>query len=101
MQSYWMQTTGGQTALELRDMPRPEPGPGQILMRVRAAGLNRGELIAGHGLQAKGGAAKAMGLEAADRVVAWGGGVAGVPQGRGVEGALPGAVGGVVWLRST
>ena len=91
MQSYWMQTTGGQTALELRDMPRPEPGPGQILMRVRAAGLNRGELIAGHGLQAKGGAAKAMGMEAAGEVVAWGADVTGFQTGMRVMGRCPGA----------
>ena len=91
MQSYWMQTTHGQTELELREVPRPEPGPGQILVRVRAAGLNRGELIAGHGLQAKGGAAKAMGMEAAGEVVACGSGVTGFAAGLRVMGRCPGA----------
>lgn len=31
--------------LEIRDHPDPRPGPGQILVRVRAAGLNAADLI--------------------------------------------------------
>jgi NADPH2:quinone reductase len=31
--------------LELRQVPIPSPGPAQVLIRVRAAGVNRGELI--------------------------------------------------------
>ena len=31
---------------ESRDVPRPSPGPGEVLIAIRAAGLNRGELIA-------------------------------------------------------
>ncbi len=30
---------------ELRDAPKPQPAPGKLLVRVRAAGLNRGELL--------------------------------------------------------
>src|ERR1700749_3803502 len=29
--------------LEVRDVPRPEPGPGQVLVAVRAAGINPSE----------------------------------------------------------
>jgi hypothetical protein len=31
--------------LELRQVDLPSPGPAQVLVRVRAAGVNRGELI--------------------------------------------------------
>ena len=31
----------GENGLELRDIPAPQPGPDQVLVRVRAAGLNR------------------------------------------------------------
>lgn len=91
MQSYWMQTVDGETTLQLRDVPRPNPGPDQLLVRVRAAGLNRGELIPGHGLQGKGGAAKAMGVEMAGEVVACGAGVSGYAVGERVMGRCAGA----------
>src|SRR4051812_397990 len=29
--------------LEVRDVARPQPGPGEVLVRVRAAGINPGE----------------------------------------------------------
>src|SRR4051794_20232127 len=34
---------GGVEVLEVRDVPRPEPGPGQVLVAVRAAGINPSE----------------------------------------------------------
>src|ERR1700759_4429575 len=34
---------GGIDVLEGRDVTRPEPGPGQVLVAVRAAGINIGE----------------------------------------------------------
>ena len=34
---------GGIEVLEVRDVPRPEPGPGQVLVAVRAAGINPSE----------------------------------------------------------
>ena len=50
MKSWWIQTKDGAMALELRDIAVPQPGPGQVCIRIRAAALNRGEFIAGHGL---------------------------------------------------
>jgi NADPH:quinone reductase-like Zn-dependent oxidoreductase len=44
-----MQVANGTAQLERRDIPTPEPGPGQLLVRLRAAGLNRGEFITGQG----------------------------------------------------
>ncbi len=40
MRAIQMQRTGGPEVLELVDLPTPEPGPGQVLVRVRAAGVN-------------------------------------------------------------
>ncbi|HXM82683.1 MAG TPA: zinc-binding dehydrogenase [Burkholderiales bacterium] len=68
MKAYFIRADGARTSLEMRDVPAPEAAPGQILVRVRAAGLNRGEFIAGHGL-AKPGAAKPAGNEAAGEAV--------------------------------
>jgi NADPH:quinone reductase-like Zn-dependent oxidoreductase len=53
-------------SFELREAPQPQPGAGQLLVRVRAAGLNRGEFLR-HGLT-KPGAAKIGGTEGAGEV---------------------------------
>lgn len=90
MKSYWMQIANDQAVLELRDTPQPEAGPGQLLVRVRAAGLNRGEFILGHGLH-KAGSAKAVGMEAAGEVVACGAGVSGFKPGDRIMGRCGGA----------
>ena len=40
---------GGIEVLEVRDVPRPEPGPDQVLVAVRAAGINPSEAAIGTG----------------------------------------------------
>jgi NADPH:quinone reductase len=77
MQSYWMQITDASTVLELRDSPIPAAGPRQLLVRMHAAALNRGEFLLGHGLHGKPGTWKAIGGEGAGEVVAVGAEVAG------------------------
>jgi NADPH:quinone reductase-like Zn-dependent oxidoreductase len=52
--------------VELRDAPAPQPASGKLLIRVRATGLNRGELLR-HGLT-KPGPAKIAGTEGAGEV---------------------------------
>lgn len=68
MKSYTMDVINGKALIALQEKPTPEPGPDQILVRVHAAGLNRGEFILGHGLH-KGGGPRPIGLEAAGEVM--------------------------------
>jgi NADPH2:quinone reductase len=75
MKSYMIRVESGETVLEAREAPVPVAGPGQVLVRMHAAGLNRGEFIAAHGLHAKAGAGKPAGAEGAGDVVAVGAGV--------------------------
>lgn len=91
MQSWWMNMTGAGSVLEQRDVAVPQPGAGQLLVRVRAASLNRGEFVSGHGLHGPAGAWKAIGTEAAGEVAAIGEGVAGFAVGDKVMGRCPGA----------
>jgi len=90
MKSYWMQSDGVNAEITLREVDQPVPGSGQMLIRVKAAGLNRGEFILGHGLH-KAGTAKQIGMEAAGEIVACGDGVTGFKVGDRVMGRCPGA----------
>ncbi len=67
--------TDTDTVLEQRDVQVPTPGPGQMLVQLRAASLNRGEFVVGHGLHGQPGTWKAIGGEGAGEVVAVGEGV--------------------------
>jgi NADPH2:quinone reductase len=91
MQSWWMQMTDTDTVLELRDSPCPTPGPKQLLVRMRAASLNRGEFLLGHGLHGKPGSWKAIGGEGAGEVVGVGAEVTGFKAGDRVMGRCAGA----------
>jgi NADPH:quinone reductase-like Zn-dependent oxidoreductase len=90
MQSYWMQNDGENAKIELREIEVPKPAADQILIRVRAAGLNRGEFILGHGLH-QSGSAKQIGMEAAGEVVACGEQITEFKVGDRVMGRCPGA----------
>jgi len=40
MRAFVLTRYGGPDAMKLRDVPRPSPGPGEVLIHVYAAGLN-------------------------------------------------------------
>ena len=46
MKCCYIKSVNGKTVFELREAPVPQPKRGEILVRVRAASLNRGELLA-------------------------------------------------------
>ena len=64
---------GGPEALILVERPRPEPGPGEILIRVEAAGVNRPDVLQRQGQYApQPGVTDILGLEVAGEVFAAG-----------------------------
>ena len=77
MKAYWISPGAGGSKVELRDTGTPEPKPGEILVRVRASSLNRGELLGGK----PGAPARPGGGECAGEVVKVGDGVTGVATG--------------------
>ena len=89
MKSYSLQVQGPCVVLQAVEVAVPEPGPGQLLLKMHAAGLNRGEFIPG-GL-VKGGASKPAGIEGAGEVVALGAGITGLKVGDRVMGRCVGA----------
>lgn len=86
MKAYWITPGPGGTKVELRETPTPEPRAGELLVRVRATSLNRGELLGGKA----GAAAKPGGGECAGDVVKVGDGVRGFSPGDRVMGRCSG-----------
>jgi NADPH:quinone reductase-like Zn-dependent oxidoreductase len=50
MRQVWIPRTGGPDVLEVREAPDPEPGEGQVRIRVAAAGVNFADTLARIGL---------------------------------------------------
>ncbi len=73
----------GTSGVEVQEVPKPTPGPTQVLVRVRASGLNRADLIMASGRPhgAHGGAGAILGLEFAGEVVDVGSQVSGIKAG--------------------
>ena len=73
----------GESGVEIREVPKPTPGPTQVLVRVRASGLNRADLIMASGRPhgSHGGAGAILGLEFAGEVVDAGSQVTGIKAG--------------------
>src|SRR5690606_1934283 len=76
MKAIKIRKPGGPEVLELGEVARPEPGPGEILIRVGAAGVDRPDTFQRMGLYPPPpGAPETPGLEVAGEVVATGPGV--------------------------
>jgi NADPH:quinone reductase len=88
MKSYWIVTREHEATLERREVPVPQPKPGEVVVRVQASALNRGELIVGGVMH--GGPEKIGGNEASGTVHAVGEGVTGVKPGEAVMGRARG-----------
>jgi len=70
------ETPGGPEVLLVVERPAPEPGAGEVLIRVAAAGINRPELMQRQGLYPPPpGAPRILGLEVSGEVVGLGEGV--------------------------
>jgi NADPH:quinone reductase len=82
----------GEKGVEVRDLPKPEPKPNEVLIRVKASSLNRADLLValGHQHGSVGGVGARLGLECSGEVEAVGGEVAGIKAGDRVMGSAPG-----------
>lgn len=81
---------GGPEVLGIGEVPMPEPGPGQVLVRVRAAALNQADLLQRDGeFPAPPGESDILGVEIAGDVAACGAGVE-LPVGSAVCGLVGG-----------
>jgi NADPH:quinone reductase len=89
----WFAVPGPEGAVfELRESPRPVAGAGQVVVAVRAAGTNRGELIRGAALRSGPAASPARaGGEFAGEIVALGDGVSAWKPGDRVMGRTAGS----------
>ena len=91
MRAVVVNEPGGPDALEVGDVPIPEPGPGEVLIRVSAAGVNRADVMQRRGLyDPPPGSTRVLGLECSGEITAVGEGVDDGQVGRQVAALLTG-----------
>jgi len=91
MRAVVAQGTGGPEVLSVTDVPDPVAAPGEVLLEVVAAGLNRADLLQRRGLYPPPpGASEIIGMECSGRVLALGEGVTGLEVGQEVCALLAG-----------
>jgi NADPH2:quinone reductase len=83
MTAMMLAGVASEEGLAVREIARPAPGPGQILVKVAAAGLNRADLNAakGAGVASKSALGKPIGMEWSGTVEELGSGVSGIAVG--------------------
>ena len=89
MKSYWIVTKDHVASLEARDIPVPQPKAGELLIKVSASAMNRGEIFVGGVMH--GGPEKLGGNEGSGVVEALGEGVKDFKVGDRVMGRCRGA----------
>lgn len=73
MKAVYISEPGGPEVLDIRDVPAPVPGPGEVLIDVVAAGLNRADVQQRRGFYPPPpGASEIPGLEVSGRIAAFG-----------------------------
>jgi NADPH:quinone reductase-like Zn-dependent oxidoreductase len=78
MRAVFADGAGGPEVLVVRELPDPEPGPGEVVLEVAAAGLNRADLLQRQGFYPPPpGASDVLGMECSGTVAAVGDGVEG------------------------
>ncbi|HWE24805.1 MAG TPA: alcohol dehydrogenase catalytic domain-containing protein, partial [Myxococcales bacterium] len=74
MRAVVVESPGGPEVLQIAEVPDPQPRPGDLLVRVRAAGVNRADLLQRLGrYPPPKGESEILGLEIAGEVVRGGG----------------------------
>ncbi len=93
MQTMKAAVQAGAVGLQIQQVPVPQPGTDEVLVRVRACGLNRADIgmAAGHAHGSQGGPGSLIGMEWAGEVVGFGSGVHGLQRGDRVMGSGRGA----------
>ena len=69
MKAWRLHKPGGPEALVLEELPRPEPEPGEVLIAIRAFGLNRSEWFTRNGDSPSVPLPRVLGIECAGEVV--------------------------------
>jgi putative PIG3 family NAD(P)H quinone oxidoreductase len=91
MKAVVCEKPGDESVLKIGEAPDPTPGPGQLLIRVKYAGLNRADLMQRQGYYPPPpGASEIIGMECAGEVAAIGAGADGWRVGERVMALLPG-----------
>jgi putative PIG3 family NAD(P)H quinone oxidoreductase len=92
MRAVVMTHAGGPEALVIREVPRPEPGPGEVLVRIHASAMNRADVLQREGRYPapEGAPPDIPGLEIAGEVAVAGSGATRWPVGSRVFGIVGG-----------
>ncbi|WP_104104869.1 NAD(P)H-quinone oxidoreductase [Arthrobacter sp. 08Y14] len=91
MRAIVINSPGGPEALQVQEVPAPVPGPGEVLIDVAAAGLNRADVLQRQGhYPVPAGSSEYPGLEVSGRIAAVGTGVEGLSVGADVVALLTG-----------